>query len=199
MDGASWDRIEGPAFGTTEGWRVSDMAAGPAGVVVFGSNPSEFTQAMWLGIPPRDATQPSSGVRGVWHRDNNGDSHEMLVCFGPDDAIECAFFADTDVSPSGRGSFFGSLQGACDVFDSAVCENPAAVVQGEMLIQDAAGVEIGTVFEQIVLNEDGSMTLVWVDVGEDWSGGAPVPFHCPWYRTWTEARANPADCVFGNR
>jgi hypothetical protein len=198
-EGASWTRIDGPAFGSAEGWRVSDMAAGPPGVVVFGTNPREFTQEMWLGIPPGEAVPEPAGVRGVWHRDNFGDSHEMLVCVGPDDAIECAFFADSDVSPSGRGSFVGAVQDGCDVFDPKVCESAAAVVQGEVLLKDSTGIVIGTVGEQIVLNVDGSMTLVWVDVGEDWSGEAPVPFHCPWYRTWTEAQANPPGCVFGDR
>lgn len=198
-DGSSWAAIEGPAMGPDESWGVREAVVGPTGVLVVATNATEFTNAMWLGIPYRDPAQEPLDVRGVWHRDNNGESHEMLVCFGPDEALECAFFANTDASPSGRGQFVGSLQGGCDVFDTAACENAAAMVQGQMLMQDATGMVIGTITEQIVLNEDGSMTLVWVDVGEDWSGGAPVPFHCPWYRTWSEAQANPSDCVFGNQ
>ncbi len=194
-DGSSWTRIEGPPLPPDEYWQVYDLVAGASRVLVIGANPTDFKQEMWIGFPPEGNVQRSPDIRGVWHRDNFGDTHEMLICWGPDEALECSFLADVEAPRADRGLFVGSLQTGCDVFDPEVCDDVLAVVQGEMSIRGPDGTKTGTVTEQIILNMDGSMTLVWVDTDEGLPD-APVPFHCPWYRTWSDAQANPPDCAF---
>ena len=194
-DGSSWTRIDGPPLPAGESWHVYDLVAGESRVLVYGANSTDFKQEMWVGFPPDNDEQTSLDLRGVWHRDNNGETHEMLICWGPEQTLECSFFGDVDASRAVRGSFFGSLQAGCDVFDSEACDGAIAVMLGEMLLQAPDGTTTGTVSEQIILNVDGSMTLVWVETDGGLSS-APVPFHCPWYRTWSEALASPPDCVF---
>ena len=142
--------------------------------------------AIVIAVPVLASSQGDK-VNGVWHREN-GPDHERLVCSGPAHHVHCDYDSHVPTNLDGTiGHLHGVRTDECDVpFDQSVCDEASWVVDGQMTFHSARGSFTPfTIHEQLIGQSDGSMVLVWVD-----------RFHCPWFRTFEEAVAQPSACTF---
>jgi hypothetical protein len=138
----------------------------------------------------------ASGLEGRWHRDNYGNSHEVLICNGSQIGVRCQYLQVPEpslgilptTSDTTRGMFEGVLvdAAACPAYMADACGEAVVIAQG------TAKYTSGIITEQtIAVHADGSMTHSWDT--PDFFGS---PFVCPWYDSYDRALSESPHCEF---
>jgi len=152
-----------------------------------------------FAVPGAADDGAGSDIGGRWHRDNFGNSHEVLICARSPIEVRCRYLQVPEpelgllptTSDTTRGHFRGSIvdASACPAHMSDACtaNGVVAIARGTAVYTN--GWEVA---ETIVTYDDGSMRLSW---DEGWENiGAVGPFSCPWWSTWEDALTNSPDC-----
>ena len=131
-----------------------------------------------------------SGLEGRWHRNNGDTEHEVLTCNGSKGHVVCHYNKVPEPAMDwARDGITGKLvghiveAGECPAYMAGPCASAVVIAQGTMYFNTGLVVD-----ETIAVQEDGSMVLSW--------DNRPVPFHCPWYRSFDTALSEPAACSF---
>lgn len=157
------------------------------------------TLAMLVGVLLALSAVPalgSSGLEGRWHRDNYGNSHEVLICNGSEGLVRCQYLQVPEpslgilptTSDTTRGVFRGNLVSVddCPDYMTDACADAVVIAQGTAVYTSGISTD-----QTIAVHADGSMTYSW-----DTPGNFGSPFVCPWYDSYDRALSESPDCEF---
>jgi hypothetical protein len=128
----------------------------------------------------------SAGISSTWHRNNNDNGHERLICSATSGVWTCRYDSMPTFGSKSNdiGEFRGSAEaGWCPEWAADVCNHSTSIVVGETVYSRQAPF---TLWQELIFTDggDGLAPMYEYLVGP---AGSPFPLVCPWYPTWDEA------------